>query len=194
MNTENKNLADKNPAVACHNVTVDFPDGTGTVRALDQVSLQVLPGTVTAIVGESGSGKSTLLSSMAGLLQPTEGEVRIAGELMSVGAEEKRSECRRQHLGLAKVGLEGLGSRSVGKLSGGQRQRVNIARAVMNDPDVLLADEPTSALDQELSQEIMQLLQQLSRDLGIATCVVTHDRGMLKYVDDVVEVIDGKIK
>lgn len=64
----------------------------------------------------------------------------------------------------------------------------------MNDPDVLLADEPTSALDQELSQEIMQLLQQVSRDLGIAMCVVTHDRGMLKYVDEVVEVIDGKIK
>ncbi|MDK4240488.1 ABC transporter ATP-binding protein [Corynebacterium pseudodiphtheriticum] len=230
-NTQVKNAENKNPAVACHNVTVDFPDGTGTVRALDQVSLQVLPGTVTAIVGESGSGKSTLLSSMAGLLQPTEGAVRIAGELMSVGSEEKRSELRRQHIGmifqqpnlleslsvaeqllitdhlrghtprreraeelLAKVGLEGLGSRGVGKLSGGQRQRVNIARAVMNDPDVLLADEPTSALDQELSQEIMQLLQQVSRDLGIATCVVTHDRGMLKYVDEVVEVIDGKIK
>ena len=88
MNTEYRNTQVKNPAVACHNVTVDFPDGTGTVRALDQVSLQVLPGTVTAIVGESGSGKSTLLSSMAGLLQPTEGAVRIAGELMSVGSEE----------------------------------------------------------------------------------------------------------
>ena len=52
-NTQVKNAENKNPAVACHNVTVDFPDGTGTVRALDQVSLQVLPGTVTAIVGES---------------------------------------------------------------------------------------------------------------------------------------------
>ena len=100
MNTENKNTQVKNPAGACRNVTVDFPDGTCTVRALEYVSLHVMPGTVTAIVGESGSGKSTLLSAMAGLLQPTGGEVRIAGELMSVGSEEKRRQLRRQHIGM----------------------------------------------------------------------------------------------
>lgn len=92
---------------------------------------------------------------------------------------------------LAQVGLEGLGDRRITQLSGGQRQRVAIARALMGEPKVLLADEPTSALDSRLSRDVMNLLVELTRSQNLATVVITHDRGLLDFADDVVEIRDG---
>ena len=94
---------------------------------------------------------------------------------------------------LEQVGLANLGSRRMAQLSGGQRQRVNIARALMAEPALLLADEPTSALDSSLSQEIMALIAKLTREMNTATVVVTHDRRLLDYVDQAVEVRDGRV-
>lgn len=94
---------------------------------------------------------------------------------------------------LARVGLEGFGSRRIHQLSGGQRQRVNIARALMGSPSLLLADEPTAALDAHLSREIVGLLRTLTDDMQVATVMVTHDRSLLTLMDRVVEVRDGRI-
>lgn len=94
---------------------------------------------------------------------------------------------------LEQVGLANLGSRRMAQLSGGQRQRVNIARALMTEPALLLADEPTSALDSSLSQEIMALIAKLTREMNTATVMVTHDRRLLDYVDQAVEVRDGRV-
>ena len=91
------------------------------------------------------------------------------------------------------VGLDGMGNRRMAQLSGGQRQRVNIARALMADPELLLADEPTSALDSTLSQEIMGLIVRLTREMNTATVMVTHDRSLLDFVDQAVEVHDGRV-
>lgn len=91
------------------------------------------------------------------------------------------------------VGLSGMGTRRMAQLSGGQRQRVNIARALMADPALLLADEPTSALDSSLSREIMSLISRLTKELNTATVMVTHDRSLLEYVDNAVEVRDGQV-
>lgn len=91
------------------------------------------------------------------------------------------------------VGLAGMGTRRMAQLSGGQRQRVNIARALMADPALLLADEPTSALDSSLSREIMSLISRLTKELNTATVMVTHDRSLLEYVDNAVEVRDGQV-
>ncbi|MYS11015.1 ATP-binding cassette domain-containing protein, partial [Streptomyces sp. SID6041] len=74
------------------------------------------------------------------------------------------------------VGLADLAGRRPHQLSGGQRQRVNIARALMNDPAVLLVDEPTSALDHERGAAVMELLAGLTVGRGTATVLVTHDR------------------
>ncbi|WP_040906046.1 ATP-binding cassette domain-containing protein, partial [Streptomyces griseoflavus] len=79
------------------------------------------------------------------------------------------------------------------QLSGGQRQRVNIARALMNDPTVLLVDEPTSALDQERGAAVMDLLTGLTHRRATATVLVTHDRALLTAVDRVAEVHDGRL-
>ncbi|MYR22921.1 ATP-binding cassette domain-containing protein, partial [Streptomyces sp. SID6137] len=79
------------------------------------------------------------------------------------------------------------------QLSGGQRQRVNIARALMNDPTVLLVDEPTSALDHERGTAVLGLLTRLTRERDTATVLVTHDRTHLAAADRITEVRDGRL-
>ncbi|MFE9692195.1 ABC transporter ATP-binding protein [Micromonospora sp. NPDC005806] len=89
------------------------------------------------------------------------------------------------------VGLADQAGRRPHQLSGGQRQRVNIARALMNDPAVLLVDEPTSALDHGRGAAVIDLLSRLTRQRGTATVLVTHDRTHLTVVDRIAEVHDG---
>ncbi|MFE9413703.1 ABC transporter ATP-binding protein [Streptomyces sp. NPDC006704] len=94
---------------------------------------------------------------------------------------------------LAAVGLDGQAHRRPHQLSGGQRQRINIARALMNDPAVLLVDEPTSALDHERGAAVLDLLLTLTRERGTATVLVTHDRAHLDRMDAVVTMVDGRL-
>ncbi|MFI5663638.1 ABC transporter ATP-binding protein [Streptomyces sp. NPDC051684] len=91
------------------------------------------------------------------------------------------------------VGLSAQSHRRPHQLSGGQRQRVNIARALINEPRVLLVDEPTSALDHERGAAVLDLLRGLTRERGTATVLVTHDRGHLGPADAVVELRDGRV-
>ncbi|MEU5942843.1 ABC transporter ATP-binding protein [Micromonospora sp. NPDC047548] len=109
------------------------------------------------------------------------------------GRSPRSARLRAERL-LAAVGLTGQADRRPHQLSGGQRQRVNIARALMNDPAVLLVDEPTSALDHDRGAAVVDLLTDLTRDRGTATVLVTHDRGHLNRVDRVVEMHDGRLR
>ncbi len=95
---------------------------------------------------------------------------------------------------LDQVGMAEHAHRRPAQLSGGQTQRVNIARALMGRPKVLLVDEPTSALDHEKGAEIMSLLRRVTRELGLATIVVTHDTGHLAEDDHVLECRDGRLE
>ncbi|PWI12651.1 ABC transporter ATP-binding protein [Streptomyces sp. Act143] len=108
------------------------------------------------------------------------------------GRSPRKARDRAERL-LDAVGLGGHAHRRPHQLSGGQRQRVNIARALMNDPTVLLVDEPTSALDHESGAAVVDLLTRLTRRGGTSTVVVTHDRTHLGTADRVVEVHDGRI-
>lgn len=108
------------------------------------------------------------------------------------GRALKQRRARADEL-LEVVGLQDMHHRKIHSLSGGQRQRVNIARALMGEPQVLLADEPTSALDQSRSHDIMQLLKTLTQELSVATVVVTHNRGLVKYADQQVVLSDGRV-
>ncbi|MFD7617693.1 ABC transporter ATP-binding protein [Streptomyces sp. NPDC059802] len=91
------------------------------------------------------------------------------------------------------VGLADQAGRRPHQLSGGQRQRINIARALMNDPAVLLVDEPTSALDHERGAAVLDLLVALTRERSTATVLVTHDRTHLDRVDRTVRMDDGRL-
>ncbi|MEV7374124.1 ABC transporter ATP-binding protein [Streptomyces sp. NPDC090301] len=108
------------------------------------------------------------------------------------GRPAKAARARALEL-LDAVGLADLAGRRPHQLSGGQRQRVNIARALVNEPAVLLVDEPTSALDHERGAEVMELLAGLTVGRGTATVLVTHDRGHAGRADRVVEVRDGRL-
>lgn len=94
---------------------------------------------------------------------------------------------------LAAVGLADQRDKRPHQLSGGQRQRVNIARALMNEPSVLLVDEPTSALDQERGAQIIELILNLTDLLDTSTLLVTHDVVHLPRMHGVVHLVDGRL-
>lgn len=107
-------------------------------------------------------------------------------------SRSRRAAVRERARGLlAEVGLEGQENKRPHQLSGGQRQRVNIARALMNDPEVLIVDEPTSALDHARGSAIIDLIITLTRTRETATLLVTHDRGHLPRMDSVLVMNDG---
>lgn len=90
----------------------------------------------------------------------------------------------------------GLGDRAghyPAALSGGQRQRVAVARALMNDPHLILADEPTASLDGPRGREVVQMLAQQVRERGRAAVMVTHDDRVLDLCDRVVHIVDGRL-
>lgn len=96
---------------------------------------------------------------------------------------------------LAKVGLKNKGFKMTYELSGGEQQRVDIARALLNNPKLILADEPTGNLDPDTTDEIMQLLFSICRDYHTAFIMATHDYSIIqKYPARVVRVEQGAVK
>ncbi|GAB2935897.1 ABC transporter ATP-binding protein [Streptomyces heilongjiangensis] len=214
-------------------ITLTYPDGDARLTALDQVSLEVPGGSLTAVVGPSGSGKSSLLAVAATLVTPDAGTVTVDGTATTGMTRGELTALRRHTIGIVfqqpnlvpsltaveqlqvmaridgrrprtarnramelldAVGLADQAGRRPHQLSGGQRQRVNIARALMNDPTVLLVDEPTSALDHERGAAVVDLIARLTHQQATATVLVTHDRTHLTAVDRIAEVHDGRLR
>jgi len=192
----------------------------GKVQALRGIDLEIARGEAVALVGESGSGKSTLLRIVAGLERMDEGEVDIGdaapqmifqnalasltpwltvrelvGERLSGRRMSRSAIDRAVDDSLVRVGLTPRVARARSRqLSGGQAQRVAIARAIVDPPGLLLADEPTSSLDVSLRAVILNLLNGLRRDLGLAIMFVTHDLAAARVIADRIAVMhDGTI-
>ena len=108
-------------------------------------------------------------------------------------AVRKRNADERARRVLALVGLAGREHSLPTQLSGGQQQRIAIARALINDPEILLADEPTGQLDSHTSAEIMGIFQQLNRTHGITIIVVTHSDEVARFASRVITFRDGRI-
>ncbi len=105
-----------------------------------------------------------------------------------------RQEARRRSVAmLGEVGLQDRLNYPVSKLSGGQRQRVAVARALVTDPQLVLADEPTSALDSVTGREVVSRLQVLARQLARPILMVTHDPRILDIADRILTMQDGRL-
>jgi len=212
-------LEETEPALRVNDVGKEFAvrrgfAGRDTLHALRDVVLDIRPGESVAIVGESGSGKSTLLRVVAGLMKPERGWIDLPGGrpqmvFQDAGASltpwltvgeivgerllktTNRSERRKKvEKALSQVGLPpDVAGVKASSLSGGQRQRVAFARAVIVPPRLLLCDEPTSALDASLAASVLNLLQDLRRELGMAVMFVTHDLAAARFISDRVAVM-----
>lgn len=216
------------PALDISDAVLELGDGESRVRALDDVSLTVMPGELVAIVGPSGSGKSSLLAIAGALSRPDSGTVRVHGTDVAGLSNRATTRFRLRNIGfvfqsgnllpaltagdqlrlagrlagnrrvdpaalLASVGMDHRAEHRPGELSGGERQRVGIARALVNDPSLLLVDEPTAALDRRRSHEVVELLAQRAHQSGVAVVMVTHDRDMLEHCDRTLEMVDGRL-
>lgn len=133
--------------------------------------------------------QANLLPSLTALEQ-----IQVMNELGERGSRGRRAQIRdRGRELLAAVGLDGFADRRPHQLSGGQRQRVNLARALVNRPAVLLVDEPTSALDSASGAAVVELILRLTAEQDTATLLVTHDLAQLPRLDEVVELVDGRV-
>jgi putative ABC transport system ATP-binding protein len=224
-------MSENHPALAVRAVRKTFEAENAPVRALRGVNLTLEPGEFVALMGPSGCGKSTLLNLVAGLETPDEGEIAVAGELVTGRTEDELARMRRHHIGLVfqffnllegmtvlenvalpaiiagrkrrmaetrardLLDLLGIGDKALavpGVLSGGQRQRLAIARALANDPTLLLADEPTGALDSAGGAEVIELMRRLHRG-GQTIVLVTHAAEVAAAAERVVRMRDGRI-
>ena len=103
---------------------------------------------------------------------------------------------RRRELGMAALRRVGLGERLHNKpnqLSGGQQQRVAVARAIINNPNLLLADEPTGALDSRTTKEVLDLFDELHREQGMTILLVTHEHDVAARAERIVHFHDGRL-
>lgn len=108
------------------------------------------------------------------------------------GKVDKKSQASAKEI-LNLVGLEKVENNLATNMSGGQQQRTAIARALMNQPKIILADEPTGNLDSQTTDSIYQLFRKINQELGTTFIIITHDRRVAEKADRIVEILDGRI-
>ncbi len=167
-------------------------------QILKDINLTLKSKDFLAVIGPNGGGKSTLLKLILGILKPKSGEIKIFSKsskqmLKSVGyvpqntnvnlefpitvidvvTLSSKKDLKKAQKWLERLNILHIRDKKIGSLSGGELQRVMIARALYNDPKILLLDEPTSHLDPLSQKSIYNLLKELSQN--IAVMVVSHD-------------------
>jgi ABC-2 type transport system ATP-binding protein len=187
----------------------------GARVALERISFELYPGEVVAIIGPNGAGKTTLLSILAGVLEPTEGQV-IGTQKQRFGwvpqepalysklsvAENLRLFARLERVAdpnesvtamLNQTGLEDRADEEVGRLSGGNQQRVNIAIGLLCEPPALLLDEPSASLDPRQRERLWEFIGGLA-GRGTTILFSTHNVAEAeRYAGRVLVLGDGEL-
>lgn len=187
--------------VEIENLTVDYQG----ILALDKINLSVESKDFLGIIGPNGAGKTTLFSCMLGLLDNYKGEIRFFGtsirkskkyqnqigyvpqrpifeknfpatisEVVGMGLTKNSKKDKIDEV-LQKVWLHELSHRRIGDLSGGQQQRVFIAKALVNDPQILILDEPVTGIDSQSKELFYQILHDLNQKENITIIWSSHD-------------------
>lgn len=202
-------------AVSTRNISKNY----GDVEALRDLSLEFPKGQLTSLLGPSGCGKTTLLKIIAGLLEPTSGEVKVNGQTVTGPGPDRafvfqdfallpwasvirnvafglemRGVAKSEREDIAKqyidqVGLGGFENAYPHELSGGMRQRVGLARALSVDAEVLLMDEPFSAVDEQTRRKFQEDLLDLVQNQNKTFIFVTHSIEEAVYVSDQIAIL-----
>ena len=188
------------PSLDIQSLTVNYAVQGGTLQALAPVNLKMNEGDFVVALGASGCGKTTLLNCIAGFLPPSTGAILLDGEPIA-GPGSQRGVVFQKHALMpwltvrdnVALGLRGFADRAVYELSGGMQQRVGIARALANDPALILADEPTAALDSVRGRQVIDLFRHVADRRGAGVAVVTHDLRSIDRFDRVIELEDGRM-
>ena len=198
----------------------------GDFKAVDNLTLTIPAGSFFALLGPSGCGKTTTLRMVAGLEEPTSGQIKLGQDDITLLPPYKRwvntvfqSYALFPHLSIYEnvafglrrqkakdidnqvkamlelVELTTQAQKKPQQLSGGQQQRVAVARALINEPDVLLLDEPLGALDLKLRRQMQLELKRIQTEVGITFVHVTHDQEEAMTMADTIAVMnEGKIE
>ena len=209
-------------------------EATGATVGVYDVNFSVEPGEIFVIMGLSGSGKSTLIRLINRLIEPTAGEITVAGHDVSTADKETLRKMRRENMSMVFQSFGLLPNRTVlentefglelrgvdaatrkekaeealsnlhllefkdqlpSQLSGGMQQRVGLARALANNPDILLMDEAFSALDPLIRKEMQDELLDLQEKLQKTIIFITHDLNEALHIGDRIAVMkDGQIQ
>ena len=195
-------------------ITQDLTKTYGQHIAVNHVNLEIEKGSFTAILGPNGAGKSSTIQMLIGLLQPDSGSVHYAqeikigvvfqnsvlDEMLTVKENLQIRACQYKQVASGKVeelidqlGLTNFSHQQYGSLSGGQKRRVDIARALLNNPDILFLDEPTTGLDIQTREAIWDLLNLLQEKQKMTVVLTTHYLDEADSADQVYIVDHGQI-
>lgn len=211
-------------------ITKTYGEGDVKVKALDDVSLTVEKGELTAILGPSGTGKSTLLHMIGGVDMPTSGDITISDTVINKLKDKELTLFRRRKIGfvyqffnlipvlnveenillpklldkkndsdsrldelLEILELKERRLHFPSQLSGGQQQRAAIGRALITNPELILADEPTGNLDSRSGEIVIHLLERIHEEMGATILIVTHDLWLASHCRRLIFLKDGKI-
>lgn len=194
--------------VKAHHLSVDL----GGHQVLHGVDLTLMPGEIVTVVGPNGSGKSTLLRSIIGAVPLSHGKLDLKPGLRIGYVPQKlhidptlpmtvqrflglptRVSRKATQAALTNAGAGDLANRQMSRLSGGQFQRVLLARALLNDPELLILDEATQGLDQPGSAAFYQQIEDIRARLGCAVLMVSHELHVVMAASDRVICLNGHV-